>query len=109
MDHFAQRFLNGLANLALYWIAFVPLISIVISVLCGDMPRRVLLRSIGFGLLAVFVVIVFPWNDRSLALVLTTAACVLIAVWYAIKVFRKPEVLNKLSDWKFARFFRPKK
>ena len=63
MTVFIERFFEGLCNITVYWLEFLPLICIIVGLFCGDKPYRLLLRSLAFALIALPVFFKFKNED----------------------------------------------
>lgn len=98
MTVFIERFFEGLCNITVYWLEFLPLICIIVGLFCGDKPYRLLLRSLAFVLIALPVFFKFKNEEIALELFMVSIGSLALSTWYWFRVER---FLNfpKHCDW----------
>ena len=84
MTVFIERFFEGLCNITVYWLEFLPLICIIVGLFCGDKPYRLLLRSLAFVLITLPVFFKFK-------LFMVSIGSLALSTWYWFRVRKIPE------------------
>ena len=91
MTVFIERFFEGLCNITVYWLGFLPLICIIVGLFCGDKPYRLLLRSLAFVLIALPVFFKFKNEEIALELFMVSIGSLALSTWYWFRVRKIPE------------------
>ncbi len=86
MTVFIERFFEGLCNITVYWLGFLPLICIIVGLFCGDKPYRLLLRSLAFVLIALPVFFKFKNEEIALELFMVSIGSLALSTWYWFRV-----------------------
>ena len=90
MTVFIERFFEGLCNITVYWLEFLPLICIIVGPFCGDKPYR-LLRSLAFVLITLPVFFKFKNEEIALELFMVSIGSLALSTWYWFRVRKIPE------------------
>ena len=91
MTVFIERFFEGLCNITVYWLEFLPLICIIVGLFCGDKPYRLLLRSLAFVLITLPVFFKFKNEEIALELFMVSIGSLALSTWYWFRVRKIPE------------------
>ena len=83
MTVFIERFFEGLCNITVYWLEFLPLICIIVGLFCGDKPYRLLIT------LPVFFK--FKNEEIALELFMVSIGSLALSTWYWFRVRKIPE------------------
>ena len=96
MTVFIERFFEGLCNITVYWLEFLPLICIIVGLFCGDKPYRLLLRSLAFVLIALPVFFKFKNEEIALELFMVSICSLALSTWYWFRVRKISELPEAL-------------
>ena len=91
MTVFIERFFEGLCNITVYWLEFLPLICIIVGLFCGDKPYRLLLHSLAFVLITLPVFFKFKNEVIALELFMVSIGSLALSTWYWFRVRKIPE------------------
>lgn len=96
MTVFYLKLFEGLCNITVDWLGFLPLTCIIVGLFCGDKPYRLLLRSLAFVLIALPVFFKFKNEEIALELFMVSIGSLALSTWYWFRVRKIPELPEAL-------------